>query len=188
MGGLHGGAIKAGDRLPIGSRKRGRTPFRGAIARKGVRPLLGSDSAATVRVMAGPHHERLGAGALGLLQAAPYVVGHNSDRMGFRLEGLPIVSAVSTRTVGNPDFISDATPLGSIQVPASGQPIVLMADRQTTGGYPTIATVITADIGVVGQLGPGDSVSFVVTSLREAMAALGERDRALRAIEAQGPA
>jgi antagonist of KipI len=106
--------------------------------------------------------------------------------MGFRLEGPALAPAHGTDSL--PDFISDATPLGSIQVPASGQPIVLMADRQTTGGYPTIATVITADVGVAGQLGPGDSVFFVVCSLGEAMAALVEQERALKAIEAGGAA
>ena len=74
--------------------------------------------------------------------------------MGFRLEG---PRSVTSRGA---DIISDATPLGALQVPASGQPVLLMADRQTTGGYPKIATVITADIGIAGQLGPGDTISF----------------------------
>ena len=57
------------------------------------------------------------------------------------------------------DILSDATPIGSLQVPASGQPILLMADRQTTGGYPKIATVITADLPLAGQLAPGDWIA-----------------------------
>jgi len=81
------------------------------------------------------------------------------------------------------DIISDATPLGALQVPASGQPVLLMADRQTTGGYPKIATVITADIGIAGQLGPGDTISFEVCSRRSAMAALIAQERALMALE-----
>jgi antagonist of KipI len=185
MGGLDGRALKAGDSLPLGTQEWGRESF---LRRRRIRttpdPFLVPNGMATVRVMAGPHQERFGMDALDVLQSAPYAVGHNSDRMGFRLEG-PTLASVRGFD-GAPDFISDATPLGSIQVPGSGQPIVLMADRQTTGGYPTIATVITADIGVVGQLGPGDSVSFVVCSLGEAMAALVERERAVRAIEAEG--
>ena len=59
------------------------------------------------------------------------------------------------------DILSDATPIGSLQVPRSGQPILLMADRQTTGGYPKIATVITADLPLAGQLAPGDWIRFV---------------------------
>ena len=64
------------------------------------------------------------------------------------------------------DILSDATPLGSMQVPASGQPILLMADRQTTGGYPKIATVITADLPLAGQLAPGDWIEFVAVHAR----------------------
>jgi antagonist of KipI len=97
--------------------------------------------------------------------------------MGFRLEGPPL------RHVRGADIISDATPLGSLQVPASGQPVLLMADRQTTGGYPKIATVITADIGLAGQLGPGDTISFSVCTPGEALAALIAQERTLMALE-----
>ncbi len=97
--------------------------------------------------------------------------------MGFRLEGPRLLHARGA------DIISDATPLGALQVPASGQPILLMADRQTTGGYPKIATVITADLPVAGQLGPGDTIVFLVCSPREAMAALIAQERALMALE-----
>jgi antagonist of KipI len=80
-------------------------------------------------------------------------------------------------------MLSDATPVGAIQVPAGGQPILLMADRQTIGGYPNIATVISADLGLAGQLAPGDSISFVVCTLRDAMAALIEHEQTLMALE-----
>jgi allophanate hydrolase subunit 2 len=80
-------------------------------------------------------------------------------------------------------MLSDATPVGALQVPAGGQPILLMADRQTTGGYPNIATVISADIGLAGQLAPGDSISFVVCNLRKAVAALIAREQPLMALE-----
>ena len=100
--------------------------------------------------------------------------------MGFRLDG----PAAHARRAAR-DIISDATPLGVLQVPASGQPILLMADRQTTGGYPKIATVIAADMAVAGQLAPGDRVSFAVCTLAEAMAALIAQERALMAVEAR---
>jgi allophanate hydrolase subunit 2 len=115
--------------------------------------------------------------ALDLLQSAPYVVAGNSDRMGFRLEGPRLTHARGA------DIISDATPLGVLQVPASGQPILLMADRQTTGGYPKIATVIAADMTVAGQLAPADTIAFVVCTAREAMTALIAQERALMAVE-----
>src|SRR5262245_369224 len=84
---------------------------------------------------------------------------------------------------GDAEMLSDATTMGAVQVPASGQPILLMADRQTTGGYPIVATVITADIGLAGQLAPGDSLSFVATTMREAVAALIAQEQALMALE-----
>ena len=128
-------------------------------------------------MLPGPQVEYFSADALEVLQSAPYVIGHHSDRMGFRLEGPRLAHARGA------DIISDATPLGVMQVPASGQPILLMADRQTTGGYPKIATVIAADIAVAGQLGPADSISFAVCTPREAMAALIAQERALMAVE-----
>jgi len=97
--------------------------------------------------------------------------------MGFRLEGPSIDHLLGA------DIISDVTPLGVLQVPASGQPMLLMADRQTTGGYARLATVISADIGLAGQLAPGDSISFAVCSRREAMGALIAEERLLMAVE-----
>jgi antagonist of KipI len=85
-------------------------------------------------------------------------------------------------------MISDATPMGALQVPPSGQPILLMADRQTTGGYPTIATVITADLGLAGQLAPGESISFAICSPAEAMAALIANERRILAVARPEPA
>ena len=84
---------------------------------------------------------------------------------------------------GDEEMLSDATTLGALQVPATGQPILLMADRQTTGGYPSLATVISADIGLAGQLAPGDSISFVASTAREAMTALIAQEQALMAFE-----
>ena len=98
--------------------------------------------------------------------------------MGFRLEGPALTHARGA------DIISDATPLGVLQVPASGQPILLMADRQTTGGYPKIATVISADISVAGpaRARRHDLVRRLLA--REALAALIAQERALMAVEA----
>jgi len=172
MGGLDGRALRAGDRLPLGDPARGR---RTAPASPAIVPL--PEQHAQIRVLAGPQADYFTADALEALQAAPYVIGQRSDRMGFRLEGSRLAHARGA------DIISDATPLGVLQVPASGQPILLMADRQTTGGYPKIATVIAADIAVAGQLGPGDSISFAVCTPREALAALIAQERALMAVE-----
>ncbi len=175
MGGIGGRALKAGDRLPLGDPAR----MQGiALApQTSIVPL--PDRHARIRVLAGPQADHFTSDALDVLQSAPYVVGHNSDRMGFRLDGPRLTHARGA------DIISDATPLGVLQVPASGQPILLMADRQTMGGYPKIATVISADIAVAGQLGPADRISFIVCTPREAMAALIAQERALMAVEAR---
>jgi antagonist of KipI len=172
MGGFEGRALRAGDRLLLGDATDTRST-QPASPRHVPLP----DGEARVRVLAGPQADYFSADSLDVLQSAPYVIGRQSDRMGFRLEGPRLTHARGA------DIISDATPLGVLQVPASGQPILLMADRQTTGGYPKIATVITADIAVAGQLGPGDSISFVVCTRREAMAALIAQERALMAVE-----
>jgi antagonist of KipI len=97
----------------------------------------------------------------------------HSNRMGYRLEG-PFLHHLKSA-----DILSDATPIGSVQVPASGQPIVLMADRQTTGGYPKIATVITADLPLAGQLAPGDWIEFVECTRGDALDALRRQEAAL---------
>ena len=173
MGGLDGRPVKSGARLPLGDPARAR---RSAPAlSESVVPL--PDRHARIRVLAGPQQEYFTPGALDALRSVPYAIGQDSDRMGFRLEGPRLAHARGA------DIISDATPLGALQVPASGQPILLMADRQTTGGYPKIATVISADISLAGQLGPGDTIAFAVCTPLEAMAALIAQERALMAIE-----
>jgi antagonist of KipI len=109
------------------------------------------------------------------LQSGRYTITPSSNRMGYRLDGVPLDHA------GAADIISDATPCGSLQVPAGGQPILLMADGPTVGGYPKIATVITADLPLAGQLAPGDWIAFSLCTREEAVAALGRRLRSLPA-------
>jgi antagonist of KipI len=176
MGGIAGRALIAGDRLPLGVRPR----FSLAVLPLPARESR-SDPNATLRVLPGPQADYFAPDALDLLQSAPYVVRSNSDRMGFRLEGPRLTHARGA------DIISDATPLGVLQVPASGQPILLMADRQTTGGYPKIATVIAADMTVAGQLAPADTIAFVVCTPHDALTALIAQERALMALEEGRP-
>jgi antagonist of KipI len=180
-GGLDGRALVAGDRLPIGEatvmspRRRAGRLVSGRQHVGGITAL--PDKHARVRVLPGPQRERFADDALDALQSAPYTITGDSDRMGFRLQGPSLAHKFGA------DIISDATPLGVLQVPWSGQPVLLMADRQTTGGYPKIATVITADIGIAGQLGPGDTISFEVCSRQSALEALIAQERALMAME-----
>lgn len=173
LGGFEGRALRAGDRLPLGEQPR----FQRTIAPPTERLVDLPSGIARVRVLPGPQLDHFSPEALDVLQSAPYVIGQNSDRMGFRLEGPRLTHARGA------DIISDATPLGVLQVPASGQPLLLMADRQTSGGYPKIATVITADLPIAGQLGPGDKIAFVVCSQREALTAMIAQERALLRLE-----
>jgi biotin-dependent carboxylase-like uncharacterized protein len=181
LGGLEGRALRAGDRVPLGAPHvligagRGRLPDRQVALPARLRAVL-PDGQARVRILPGPHPDVFVADALRVLQSTPYRIDPQSDRMGFRLDGEPIL-----RRVRDAEMISDATPVGAVQVPPSGQPILLMADRQPTGGYPTIATVITADLGLAGQLAPGESIAFTVCSPAEALAALIASERRILA-------
>jgi len=135
-----------------------------------LRPL--PPGGARVRVLPGPHGEWFPPAALDRLCRTRYEVTSESNRMGYRLRGAEPLP----REAG--DMISDATCAGGLQVPPSGQPILLLADRQVTGGYPIIATVITADLPVVGQLAPGDWIEFDTCTRADALAALARLDAA----------
>ena len=142
--------------------------------------VTSAEDVPVVRVLVGPQEDRFAVDALDTLTRSPYCVDSVSNRMGYRLIGPTLGHS------NGADIISDATPLGSVQVPASGQPLLLMADRQTTGGYAKIATVISADIGIAGQVAPGELLQFKPCSRSEALAALLARERPLLALESRG--
>ena len=117
-----------------------------------------------IRVALGPQNDEFGDDAISLLLDSEWKISATSDRMGYRLEG-PIIKHLHGHNI-----VSDGTVNGSIQVPGSGQPIVLMADRGTSGGYPKIATVTTADFGRFAQIPAGTSFRFKAVSMEEAQA------------------
>lgn len=117
-----------------------------------------------VRVVLGPQDDRFTDAAMDIFLSATYRVGKDADRMGLRLEG----PGVTHR--GAADIPSDGLVTGSIQVPGSGQPILLLNDHQTAGGYAKIATVISADLPRVGRMRPGDSLTFRAVGVEEAEA------------------
>lgn len=174
-GGLKGRSLAAGDCLVGGTAR----PHQHATIERALperlRPVYSTP--ATLRILPGPHLSSFAPQAGDRLTANPYRLSSRSDRMGFRLEGARLVQARAEAR------ISDGTALGALQVPPDGQPILLMADRQTTGGYPIIAVVISADLHLAGQLLPGDTVSFTPTTLPEAQRVLKaqweELDRAV---------
>jgi len=173
IGGWEGRPLRKGDRLPLSPSTR-----RFASRRQSSHSRDTLIDPAVVRVVSGPDTDRFGSDAYDALQSEPYVISGDSDRMGFRLNGPAL------RHLRGADIISDVTPTGSLQVPGSEQPILLMADRQTTGGYPRIATVIAADLGIAGQRAPGDTVSFKMCTAADALSALIARENALLALEA----
>lgn len=156
LGGCDGRALAPGMRLPVAAA--------GTLGVERVLPRPPQADDAPIRVVPGPQADCFTAAALDTLIGASYQVTSQADRMGMRLEGPRLEHA------GAAEIVSDATVPGSIQVPGSGQPIVLLADAQTAGGYPKIATVITADLGRLAALRPGQSVRFAAVS-----AADGER-------------
>jgi antagonist of KipI len=173
MGGLSGRALASGDTLSIGR------PTAGSAHRLACGALPMPQGGARVRVCPGPDEEAFGSDAMSVLTRARYQITSASNRMGYRLAGPPLAVAAQA------DQISEATPAGSLQIPPSGEPILLMADRQTTGGYPRIATVISADLPLAGQLAPGDWIEFEACDRALAIAAFAARERALLAVLAR---
>ena len=161
LGGLAGRPLRVGDRLGVGQWAGPRVPRVSTIA-----PVTLPRGGATVRVMLGPDQDRFGRRTMDLFERARFTLGPESNRMGYRLGG-PSLELARTEPL-----LSSATPVGTVQVPPSGQPILLMADRQTTGGYAKIATVISADLPIAGQLAPGDWIAFEICERQEAIAAL----------------
>ncbi len=122
-----------------------------------------------IRVLLGPQEDYFTDEGLETFLETSYTVSKEFDRMGCRLEGQPI----RHKTDGN--IISDGIVNGAIQIPTTGQPIIMLAERQSTGGYTKIATVISVDLPVIGQCCPGDIIRFKAVSLEEAHRLLKEQ-------------
>ena len=127
-------------------------------------------------MITGPDDDLFTPEAIHLLLSAEFKVSNRSDRMGYRLQGPGLAHK------GPAEILSGAVTAGSIQVPADRQPIVLMADRQTTGGYPQIATVITVDLSAMAQHGPGQTLTFAGVSVEQAQELLAHQQAFLAGI------
>jgi antagonist of KipI len=148
-GGREGRPLKPGDAISTA-----RAPRKPAVAGRALPEALRPDYGEhTLHAIAGPQVKRLSPEGRGLLFGAPYQVSGESDRMGYRLEG-PVLP-----TSGE-ELLSFGLVSGAVQVPRNGQPILLMADCQTAGGYPVVATVVSASMPVAAQLLPGDELRF----------------------------
>jgi biotin-dependent carboxylase-like uncharacterized protein len=144
--------LQAGDELSV------------AAASAGPERRIDLSAAVTgpIRVVLGPQSDEFGDDAISLFLDGEWKISATSDRMGYRLEG-PVIKHLHGHNI-----VSDGTVNGSIQVPGNGQPIVLMSDRGTSGGYPKIATVISADFGRFAQIPAGTAFRFKAVSMEEA--------------------
>lgn len=156
-GGWHARALLAGDRLPL---------CRMRVADRGEFRVEGMEFRAPtcIRAIPGPQDDHFDDAEIAKFFSSAYTVQSGSDRVGLRLQGEPI------RHVRDFNIASDATVPGSIQIPGTGQPIILMADRQTIGGYPKIATVISADLPKLGRLSIGCKTAFAPVTVETAQA------------------
>lgn len=168
VGGVEGRKLKTGDFFKIGDQ----AGLKGisCVLPAEYRPVYGSSI--TLRVLAGPQDDMFTEEGIATFYNSNYTISNEADRMGYRLEG-PVITHKAKA-----DIVSDALCQGAIQVPGHGMPIVMMADRATTGGYTKIGTVIGPDLTLMAQAKPGDGVTFRQCSDQGAVDALrAERER-----------
>jgi antagonist of KipI len=190
FGGLHGRALQTGDKLPCPGPSAAGLKVKAALdgsrdqkswAQAGWTPKAAlcprPQPSPTVRAVRGPEYAEFTPESQLDFWIKPFQVTTEADRMGYRLQG-PVLQRQSTA-----ELLSSAVTFGTVQVPPGGQPIVLMADRQTTGGYPRIAQVITADLSMLAQMRPGQQVRFQEVSLAEAQALYLAQERQLRELK-----
>jgi antagonist of KipI len=182
LGGLEGRPLANGDRIPFRSESRQAFEMMKGLAERAIdRPfhstswfactdLPGYTDHPTIRVMPGGQHEWFTEESQIAFVSEEYRVTPQSDRMGYRLSG------PSVRFRLRRELISEAVTFGTIQVPADGQPIILMADRPTTGGYAKIAQVATVDLPILAQLKPGSKIRFQQISIDEAQSLYRSRE------------
>jgi biotin-dependent carboxylase-like uncharacterized protein len=167
LGGFEGRTLRAGDRLPLNGDDGG--PERAAAQPPA--PV----SPHPIRVVLGPQADAFTEAAVARFLETEWAVGQAADRMGVRLEGPELAHAAGH------DIVSDGIVTGAIQVPGTRRPILLLADRQSTGGYPKIAVAISADLPRLGQVRVGERIRFEAVTAAEATAAARRAARALEA-------
>ncbi|MDU4544764.1 MAG: biotin-dependent carboxyltransferase family protein, partial [Klebsiella michiganensis] len=162
IGGLEGRRLQDGDRLKLGKSDK---QFRGP---RGVKQLpIGN----RIRALPGPEYQEFDSVSQDAFWRSPWRLSPQSNRMGYRLQGQPL------KRMTDREMLSHGLLPGVVQVPHNGQPIVLMNDAQTTGGYPRIATIIEADMYQLAQIPLGQPIHFVPCSLEEALKARADRQR-----------
>ncbi|WP_338879439.1 biotin-dependent carboxyltransferase family protein [Achromobacter veterisilvae] len=172
FGGFHGRPLRKGDHVPLSAQRRTAPalPIERRMVQSGL-PMLSAlpvdvsppaRPAGLLRVIPGPHWQAFTAAARADFESRQYQVTPQSDRMGIRLQG-PALKLEQPM-----ELVSEATVFGTVQVPPDGQPIVLMADRQSAGGYPKIGYVASADLPLLAQAMPGDGLRFETVTQADA--------------------
>lgn len=174
------GRLLAGDALPLGTfagpQHFNRSIIAHPLVREYQRPTL--DGVVKVRITPGPQHHYFSAASHADLTKAVFSVDNNSDRMGIRFQGAKIAP------LNDESLISDGIPLGAMQISRDGTPIVMMADRQPTGGYPKIAVVTAVDVPLLAQCRPGTHVKFQWISREDALDLFYQKERELAQLKA----
>lgn len=173
VGGFEGRKLKSGDVLPL---RYPQSTLYGMISRV-FEPEKPSEGIVIIHVISGPQDDYFSDAGKNIFYSEAYSVTGDSDRMGIKLDGAPVES------VDGVDIISDGIVAGSVQIPSSGKPIIMMADRQTTGGYAKIATVITSDLPLLAQLRPGGNLRFQKVDLKYAVNRIKHDDKTLKKLQ-----
>lgn len=181
IGGFQGRALKKGDEIPSGqiSKQHYSSLLRNTEDESDwMLPPARYFEEPVIRMMAGRQFDLFDDNSKQRIFQQAFAVSSNSDRMGYRLEGPRLALSTSA------ELISEAVAFGSVQVPADGNPIVLLADRQTTGGYPKIGQVASVDLPLISQLKPGQQLRFKKISLADAQQRWIEQEQSIREIKA----
>jgi biotin-dependent carboxylase-like uncharacterized protein len=155
LGGFNGRELKSGDEIEIGTNNNAEIK----VVSSDKIPVF--EDSFTARIIAGPEAGYFTLNGLETFLYTEYILSQQCDRMGYRLSGKKIEHKLK------PEIISSGIAFGTIQVPSHGEPIIMMADRQTTGGYPRIACVVSEDLPYIAQLKPGDKVKFKEVKLND---------------------
>jgi antagonist of KipI len=158
FGGFEGRALQKGDIIRQGEKSREPSPPHNLPSELSLAP----DGPRTMRVIMGPHEDRFRDEGIQTFLSSVYRVTPASNRMGYRLEGPTIEHSQG------PIVVSEATPLGAVQVPGQGQPVILLCERGTTGGYTKIACVISCDVDALAQVPDGGEINFEAVELSQA--------------------
>lgn len=172
IGGFEGRKLRAGDEIPL----RQSVSLSDIGMRKTI-PENDYPDGIGIRVLLGPQDDYFTDQGIKTFLESTYVVTDKSDRMGVRLDGEKIENKNGV------DIISDGIATGSVQIPASGTPIIMMADRQTTGGYAKIANVISADLPKMAQARPGTRIRFTAVSEKESVSLKKEQEKKIRLLQ-----